>query len=162
MSRRILKKFVRCRKQERRGAVAVETALVLPVFVTLVLGISQASRWLETQNILSSVAREGARMAAMDRGNVLDSGDSTNEKIEADIKNFLKASGIAGDDASVYIVDPADHTTPMDLDAPENQLELFELRVELPFSSVTGAGTGTGSNLVSKIVFRNAPASYAQ
>jgi len=149
-------------KHNRRGAVAVEMALVAPVFVTLVLGVAEASRWLETQNLLSSVAREGARLAALDRSDLLNPGQTTNSKIETDVKNFLTASGLEGDEASVFIVDPSDHTTTMDLDASENELALFELRVELPFTCVGVPGGSPTLNLVSKIVFRNAPASYAQ
>jgi Flp pilus assembly protein TadG len=136
-------------------------ALVAPIFVTLVLGVAESSRWLETQNILASVAREGARLAALDRSDLLGPGETTNDKIAKDIKNCLKASGLPGDDASVFIVDPTDHTTPMNLDLAANQLELFELRVEMPFSySCAPEGTPT-MNLVAKIVFRNAPATYA-
>jgi hypothetical protein len=150
------------RDSDRRASVTVEMALVLPIFVALIAGIAEASRLLETQNTLATVAREGARLAAMDRTDVLQPNQTTNQKIEADVKNFLDACGLDGDEASVFIVNPNDHTTIMDLDDPDTELELFELRVELPYSSVCGLGTDGSLNLVSKIVFRNAPATYAQ
>ncbi len=151
------------RKRNRRGTVTIEMALVAPIFVALLAGIFQASRLLETQNLLSGAAREGARLAAMDRNGMSTNGQTTNQKIASDIQNFLTATGLSGSEADVYIVNPEDHTTTMDLDDPANELELFELRVELPFSFSSGSG-GSGStlNLVSKIVFRNAPATYAQ
>ena len=150
------------RSRNRRGTVTVEMALVLPIFVALIAGIAEASRLLETQNILATVSREGSRLAAMDRSDILQPNQTTNEKIADDIRNFLNASGLNGDDASVYIVNPSDHTTTMDLDDPYTEIELFELRVEMPFSSICGLGTDSELNMVSKIVFRNAPASYAQ
>jgi Flp pilus assembly protein TadG len=147
-------------KRTRRGSVTVEMALVTPIFVALIVGVSQASNLLETQNLISSAAREGARLAAMDRSDILEPGQTTNGKIETDIKGFLTASGVDGDAASVFIVDATDHTTPMDLDDPANELELFELRIELPYTSNYGADGEL--NLVSKIVFRNAPATFGQ
>lgn len=150
------------KKRPQRGAVTVEMALVLPVFVALIVGLSRGGQLLETQNLLASVAREGARLAAMDRSDFLAPGESTNEKIETDVKNFLTASGLPGDDAEVFIVDPTDHTTPMDLDDEANELELFELRVELPYSSLNGSSIAPDFNLVAKIVFRNAPAAFSQ
>lgn len=146
----------------RGGSVTIEMALVAPIFIALIAGVSEASRVLETQNLLASVAREGARLAAMDRGDFLNPGETTNQRIETDVRNFLTASGLDGDDAAVHIVSPDDHTTTMDLDDPATQLELFELRVEMPYASISGMGAETGLNLVAKIVFRNAPATSGQ
>lgn len=48
-----------------RGAVAVEFALVLPLFVVLVLGIAEFGRAFNIQVSLSEAARETARYAAI-------------------------------------------------------------------------------------------------
>ena len=64
----------------------------------------------------------------------------------------------------MYIVDPADHETPFDLDDPDNNLELFELRIELPASSVSSlAGNVCDDfNLSARVVFRNGRAMIVQ
>lgn len=148
----------------RRGAAAVEFAIVAPVFVAIVLGVSQASRLFEAQNQMAVAVREGARLAAMDRTGLLSEGQTTNSKIATDIQNYLTANGLAGDQADVFIVDPTDHTTMFDLDDPANDLALFEVRVELPYSSLSGDGDTLTDDwkLSAKIVFRNARAMIVQ
>lgn len=151
-------------RRRRRGAATVEFALVAPVFVTIVLGATQASKLFDLRNQLSIAAREGARLAAMDREGIVQPGQTTNQKVEQDIRNFLTANGLPGADVDVFIVDSADNTTTFDLDDPDNNGELFELRVELPYTSLAGLGgkDGDAPALVSKVVFRNARATAAQ
>ena len=48
-----------------RGAAAVEFALVLPVLVTLVLGIAEFGRAYNQETILAAAAREAARTMAV-------------------------------------------------------------------------------------------------
>lgn len=52
--------------QGRSGIVAVETAVFLPVLLTLLLGIWEVGRILEVQQALCIAARDGA--ARRDRG----------------------------------------------------------------------------------------------
>lgn len=148
----------------RRGAAAVEFAIIAPIFVTIALGVSQASQLLEAQNQLAVAAREGARLAAMDRTGMLAEGQTTNSKVANDIENYLTANGLPGDQADIFIVDSSDHTTSFDLDDSANDLRLFEVRVEMPYSALTSAG-GSGTEqwrLSAKIVFRNARAAIVQ
>lgn len=53
------------RSKSERGAVAVEFAIVLPVFLLLVLGIVEFGRAFNIQVSLSEAAREAARYAAV-------------------------------------------------------------------------------------------------
>ncbi|HUG68164.1 MAG TPA: TadE family protein [Pirellulaceae bacterium] len=150
--------------RKRRGAAAIEFAFVAPIFVTIALGVSEASRLFEAQNHLATAAREGARLAAMDRTGLLAEGQTTNSKVASDIKNYLTASGLPGDQVDVFIVQPSDHTTVFDLDDPVNDSELFEVRVELPYSALTNAGGPSTAEwtLSAKIVFRNSHAAIVQ
>ena len=50
---------------KEKGAVAVEFALVLPIFLVLVLGIFEFGRGFNIQVSLSEAARESARYAAV-------------------------------------------------------------------------------------------------
>jgi len=52
-------------RQNERGAVAVEFALVVPVLVALLLGIMEFSRAYNAQASLSAAAREGVRVMAI-------------------------------------------------------------------------------------------------
>lgn len=58
------------RRSSERGAVAVEFALVLPVFILLVLGIVEFGRAFNIQVSLSEAARETARYAAIHSSDV--------------------------------------------------------------------------------------------
>ncbi len=145
----------------RRGVVSVEFALIAPVLVGIVLGTTEVSRLYDVQNQLSIAAREGARLASMDRTGMLSEGETTNGKVVQDIQNFLTANGLPGDDVTVFIVDPDDHTTHFDLDDANNDLNLFEIRIEVPYSAI-GGWSGEGTTMSAKVVFRNARAVLIQ
>ncbi len=49
----------------RRGAVAVEAAIVLPVFLLIVLGMIDLALAVMSQNALSEAARDGSRQAVV-------------------------------------------------------------------------------------------------
>jgi Flp pilus assembly protein TadG len=51
--------------RSERGAAAVEFALVLPLLLLLVLGIADLARAYSVQTTLSSAAREGVRVMAL-------------------------------------------------------------------------------------------------
>ena len=150
----------RSRRACRRGASAVEFAFIAPVFLTIVLGSVEAGRLFEAQNQLAMAAREGARLAAMDRSEILN-GQSTNQKIEQDVRGYLTSNGLPGSEVDIFIVDADDGVTPMDLDHPDNLLELFELRIETTYSE-TGWSVGywpTDPALTASVVFRNSRSS---
>jgi Flp pilus assembly protein TadG len=58
--------------QGERGAALVETALLLPLLILLVFGIIEASWAFSQQNDVRYGAREGARLAAQNFGDVQD------------------------------------------------------------------------------------------
>jgi hypothetical protein len=136
-------------------------ALLAPIFVAMIAGLAEAGRLLDTQTTLATAARLGARLATMDRSDIGNNGQSTNVKVIQDVRTFLNASNLPGEAADVFIVDPSDHTTPFDLDNPANDMELFELRVELPYSALTGMASDSWS-MTAKVVFRNSRAPIVQ
>jgi Flp pilus assembly protein TadG len=50
-------------RHRRRGIVAVELALILPVLLVLLAGTLEIGRVIEVEQILSNAVREGARQA---------------------------------------------------------------------------------------------------
>lgn len=52
------------KRKRRKGAAAVEFAIIAPVFVGLVLGMLEVGSCLTAQQRLNNAAREGARQAA--------------------------------------------------------------------------------------------------
>jgi Flp pilus assembly protein TadG len=154
-------RFRKRSKSERRGAVTVEFAVVAPVFLVLLLGLSEASHLIETQSMMESAAREGARLAAMDRQDLeYSKNQSTNQKISSDVLNILSSCGLPKNKIKVSITEVDDSSQQFDLDDPANDLRLFQLQVELPYSDINkfevpGAEKYT---LGARVVFRNSRA----
>src|SRR4051812_37263373 len=75
------------RRNARRGTSAVEMAFVAPVFVTLVLGMIEASRLGMVSQLLTTAAREGCRVAVIN--------GMTQTDVQTRIDAVLGGSGIS-------------------------------------------------------------------
>lgn len=62
--------FGRGREPRQRGAAMVETAILLPLVVIMLFGVIEASWAFAQANDVRHGAREGARLAAVDHGDV--------------------------------------------------------------------------------------------
>ena len=111
--------------ERRRGAVAVEFAVVAPILLTLVFGMMELGRAFDMQNLMNVAAREGARFACIDKEGILQQGQSTNQKVVSDVKNFLVSNGIPQNSITVDVKDFEDPSKNFDLDDPNNELKLF-------------------------------------
>jgi hypothetical protein len=158
-----LQNNVRFRISHRRGAVAVEFAVVAPILVAILFGMIELGRAFEAQNLLEVAAREAARFASMDRDGLLNPGQSANEKMIQDVKTFLETNNIAGEDVTVEIKDFENPTDDFDLDDPLNDLKLFEVKVSVDWSdvSLTTVGGGQDSAMTASVVFRNGRATIS-
>lgn len=74
------------RRSRRSGAALVEMAAVLPVLLTLVLGVIDTARLGSVAQRLQNAAREGCRVAAMP--------DSTQAGVQARVQAVLSDSGL--------------------------------------------------------------------
>ena len=149
--------------QNRQGAVAVEFAIVAPILVACVFGLIELGRAFEMQNLLEVAAREGARFASMDREGMLDPNESANDKLVEDVKNFLATNGIDKDDITVEIKEFENPDQDFDLDDPNNDLELFEVRISVDWSTVSMTPVPASSDyaLTASVVFRNGRATIS-
>jgi hypothetical protein len=147
----------------RRGAVAVEFAVVAPILVALLLGLIELGRTFEMQNQLEVAAREGARFASMDRDGMLDPGEDANNKLVEDVKTYLASNGIPRDNISVEVKDFENPESDFDIDDPANDLKLFEVRVSVDWSSVSLTPVPAAENhpLTASVVFRNGRATIS-
>lgn len=81
---RAFKQHLTCQK----GQSLVEFALVLPVFIVILFGIIEFGRIWETVNVMTSAAREGARIAAIyGSGSTTASQTALNVLADAQIEN---------------------------------------------------------------------------
>jgi len=76
---------------DRRGAVAVEAAVCMPVIVALMLGIWDLGRMAQMSRIVKDAAREGARVAAggTNNGTVV-----TVANVQTAVQNYLTSAGM--------------------------------------------------------------------
>lgn len=147
----------RRRPVNRRAAVAVEFAAVLPLLLGLILGVIEMTRAYDVQNLLQIGVREGARFAAMDRTGMLQEGESTNEKLISDVTGFLVTSGLPANAFEITISDVENVGQPFDIDDSANDLRLFQVDISIPFSAVSYLPVHAGQDftLEGSIIFRN-------
>jgi len=81
----------------RRGATAVEFALVAPVFFMFILGLIELGRGMMVQSLLENAARAGVRTGIVE-------GTSTSQ-ITSTVTNMLSSQGISGDTATIEVND---------------------------------------------------------
>jgi len=79
------------RSTSERGTAIVESAIILPVFFLLLFGVFEASRFMNTQQVLTNAAREGARFAVtpLTQTNTLPSSG----EITTRVNDFLGSKG---------------------------------------------------------------------
>lgn len=126
--------------RNRRGSAMIELAVTLPMLFVLVFGVMEVGRALEVFQILTTAVREGGRFGATDKQGFIPDGETANEKISADVMNFLEASGIPTGFADVEILTvPASGGTavPFDFEDPANHLQNFQVKVSVPYSAVS-------------------------
>ncbi len=150
--------------RNRRGAVAVEFAIVAPVLLALVFGMIQYGRVFEMQNELEVAAREGARFASMDHTGIETNGQTSNQKVVQDVKNFLATYSIDPNDVSVHVKDHSSPTSDFNLDDPSNNLKLFDVTVSVNYSKVSLQPVSANNDyaLSATVTFRNGQATISQ
>ena len=127
------------KRTQRRGAAAVEMALVLPVFITMTFFSIEAGHALNVSQKLESVVRDGGRLAMKDVDpSLLPGGMTSNQKVTNDIKNMLKAEGYPATNIVVSIVhaDGATVGQTFDLALVANQYKLMKISVSIPYADV--------------------------
>lgn len=146
------------RAKQRRGAVTAEFALIAPVVLVFVLGLSEMGQALSGATRVSSAIREGGRLASMDFSGKLEVGQTANQKITQDILSFLGATGISTENVSVEIVhaEGPQAGSYFDLTAEENYLKLFRIGVTVPYENVSATPIQLmgGLSLSANTVFR--------
>jgi Flp pilus assembly protein TadG len=118
-------------RNDRRGAAMVETALVLPIFFMIVLGIVEFGRAMMVAQLLTNGAREGARLAIMP--------DATNASVETAVLDFVESSvGVPRGNVTVTItVTPAaGNPDPGNNLANARKRDLCNIQVSVPFADV--------------------------
>ena len=80
-------------RKRRRGAAAVEFAVVLPVFVLLVFGMIEYGRMVMVQQVITNASREGARCAVLD--------GATTSSVQSAVTTYLSDAQVSGGSTAV-------------------------------------------------------------
>jgi Flp pilus assembly protein TadG len=101
----------RSRARHRRGTAAVETAMVLPVYLTLLFGIAEFGHAQLMLNLLNSACRNGARIGSTE--------GTTTANVRARVNQTMGAA-VATSKVTVYVKDASvfdSSSTPPSTDA---------------------------------------------
>ena len=90
-----------------RGAAGVEAAIILPMFFMLLFGVFEAGRFMNTRQVLTDAAREGARLAVAPLTQT-DTPPSDTD-ILAQVNGFLRSAGITAATLDCSSSAPASH-----------------------------------------------------
>ncbi|MCA9059870.1 MAG: pilus assembly protein [Planctomycetaceae bacterium] len=114
----------------RRGATAVEAALVLPIFFMVVIAIIDFGRGMSASQLITSAAQQGARRGMLDGG--------TNTEVTNAVRDMLRTNlGIQNSDITITI--QVNGVNGNVASAVEN--DRITVRAEVPFDRVS-YGTG--------------------
>ena len=123
-----------CRKK-RRGAAAVEFAVVAPLFFLMIFGMIEFGRMIMVQQLLTNASREGARLGVLD--------GSTMADVRTSVKNYLEnvtVTGVTDDDIDIEAVqidaDTGAETVVMDL-ASAGYGGRVTVTITIPFNQVS-------------------------
>jgi Flp pilus assembly protein TadG len=84
------------RGSERRGAVIVELALVVPFLAVMILGMCEVGQALRVEAVLAEAARQGCAAGCRAGG--------SNADIVSDVSSALLASGLPAGSASITVL----------------------------------------------------------
>ena len=119
----------------RRGTAFVETALVVPILLMVLLGIVEFSRAFMVAQLLTNAAREGCRQAVLQ-------GTSTAD-VETLIADLVATTvGVSASEVAVTVeISPAEgNPDPENELSQANKRDLCSISVRLPMSAVSFIG----------------------
>jgi Flp pilus assembly protein TadG len=148
--------FVRARPRERvrRGAVAVECALILPFLMMVVLGIIECGQVMTDQEIITNATREGARLASLGGSTIGTSTSTGSNEVMYRVRSYLDAGGVASSAATITVTDLNGAVT----DLPQsNAGDRIQVSASVPFNKIAwstpwffGGATLSSSSIMRK------------
>jgi Flp pilus assembly protein TadG len=121
--------------RHRRGAAAVELATVLPLLLTLLLGLWEVGRIADVRQGLANAAREGARQAS--------AGQIGDVQVAQVVRDYLRNAGLPVQNVVVTV----QNLTSLGTDSTNAaQLDQFQVTVTIPFRDVRLVNIGLTTN----------------
>lgn len=134
-------------RRNRRGSVAVEFGLVMPLFIAMFMGMLEYSFVFFTYGSMQAAARDVTRQVAVNTLSVADAADAVKDRLpgwaQGDAQVQVEESDPGNPAANVYVIDvdvPIAHATPFNfytLSQDSGVHTRVEMKQELPFVQVT-------------------------
>jgi Flp pilus assembly protein TadG len=98
--------IVESHARREEGASAVETALVIPVVMLILLFVLQACLWAHAANLVSAAAAQGAQSASLNGGSGVIAADSAKALLQSSGRSVVTDVGVQtlpGPDGEVFV-----------------------------------------------------------
>jgi Flp pilus assembly protein TadG len=118
-------------QHNRRGTATVELAIVLPVLVTMFLGMCEVGRALNATIIVQDAAAYGGRLASI--------GQSTNAQVKQAVLTCLTVSGVPTANAVVTVSNQTQSGTDVSTAATLDKLQVL---VTVPYKDIKWGVSG--------------------
>jgi Flp pilus assembly protein TadG len=145
------------RRRRRRGAVALEAALVLPFLVLIIFGIIESGQVMTSEEVIASAAREGARLASLGGSTIGSSSSNGSTEVNYRVRSYLDNAAVPSANATITVTDLDQSIT----DLPQASIgDRIKVSVSVPFTKIAWSppmffGSATLSN--SSIMRKEAP-----
>ena len=116
----------------RQGNVSLEFALVLPVLVMLLLGIIEFSRALQVGQMVTNVAREGARQAIVTGTSNSDIEDMARDRLQEVLS--LSVDDVAQCIVNITVVAAVGNSDPADEVANAHPGDICRIEISVPYT----------------------------
>ncbi|HEX3658899.1 MAG TPA: TadE/TadG family type IV pilus assembly protein [Pirellulales bacterium] len=139
----------RRKAENRRGTAAVEAALVMPLMLSLMLGVWEVGRAVQMTQLLNDAARQGARMAA---GGINNGTSVTVAMVQQAVRDSMTASGFptaAVSGATITLTNLSGHTWTDPCNA--QPLDPFRVSVVVPAGAAFNSVRWVPVSLISGI-----------
>lgn len=127
--------------REERGAEIVEMAFVMPLLLTLLLGVFWAARAYNIYETITRAAREGARSAVTPTCSTCGGTWPSSTTIQTTVKNALAASGMATSGGGINVSVLQHQQLSLDANNPSALWTVvtvtYPFQFVLPFTSVS-------------------------
>jgi Flp pilus assembly protein TadG len=130
-------------RSHERGAALIETALVLPLLLLVVVGIFEFGRAYQTWQVLTNAAREGARVAVLP--------GTTDSQVETRVNQYLVSGRFPEPDAAVVSIDRNTTISLGAATATASEVTVtypFNFVVLQPVARLVVSGSSVGSALI--------------
>ena len=113
--------------------MAVETALILPFLMMVILGIIECGQVMTSQEVITNASREGARLGSLGGSTIGTSTSTGVNEVNYRVRSSLDAGGISSSAATITVTDLTGSVSDL---TSANVGDEIQVSVSVPFSKI--------------------------